>query len=71
MTTFFNLKKNSSPSVAKISKLMGNSLYGKFGQKNEGSRFFINKGEADVLGAQGLSRMCQEKMIQRGINLKL
>lgn len=36
MDTFFEMKKTAEEAIAKIAKLFGNSLYGKWGQNCEG-----------------------------------
>lgn len=68
MTVFFNLKKSSQGDVAKISKLMGNSLYGKFGQHIEENRFVINEGEAKLLGEVGLAGVVSSMQYKDYIN---
>lgn len=64
MDTFFEMKKNAEDSIAKIAKLFGNSLYGKWGQNCEGKRKLINTTELRLIGLNNMVDVVNRKGVR-------
>ncbi len=68
MDTFFELKKNTKEeSIAKIAKLFGNSLYGKWGQNCQNQRRLINTAEAQLIGENNLAAVLNNKQVKNSL----